>query len=316
MDGDFIVTWASNGGGGDAKPIGLPGNVNGFGANQTNATVPDQPMAWGVYAQQFHHGAPAGGEFRVNIDLGGDHRAGSIAMSASGHITVAWTAPDASGLPGVGVNRYVVGADDLHGWEIPPEGESIKGSGCGCPLCGTAMTNVGIVQAASPTFFALGRENSAVRWHLAESQSFRQTTQGPALFNQLEGANPAEPPRHWTNEVRYSGFEPGSRAVGAAETPIQPALHFELAPAPQNASSGFQFDPKFTTDSPASDQTETIKLQSVKVNSAAPVFASRVASDAETSVPTALLAAVGMAGLLAQGRQRRQPDDEVVQLVD
>lgn len=71
-DGDFVVTWTSDGQDGDAR---------------------------GIYARQYNaNGTPNGAEFRVNQTTAGDQHAPDLSGTDNGHFAIVWLGPDSSGL--------------------------------------------------------------------------------------------------------------------------------------------------------------------------------------------------------------------------
>src|SRR5262249_12124390 len=119
-DGDYIVTWSSNGGGLGAKTVGFVGNTVQTWNNTTSGVSVSlggkgSSPPWGVYAQQYNgeDGSPNGTEFRVNLLTQGDNQYSSIAMDASGHIVMAWEETLTGGIPGIYAQSYAIGADDL-----------------------------------------------------------------------------------------------------------------------------------------------------------------------------------------------------------
>jgi Ca2+-binding RTX toxin-like protein len=148
-DGDFVVTWTSDG--------GMPGEVgdgsqNGVFAQRFSAAgialddefrvntftdffqgIPDVAMAddggfvvtWisngqdgsgvGIYAQRYSAtGAPIGNEFQVNTTTVGPQDNPAVAMDAAGNFVIAWDSPDGSG-DGVYAQRYNVAGAALGG---------------------------------------------------------------------------------------------------------------------------------------------------------------------------------------------------------
>src|SRR5207237_1153273 len=82
-NGDFVVTWMSQG---------------------------QDGSSFGVYAQRYDKtGAAQGGEFRVNTDTAGPQVLPSAAMDDQGNSIISFSSPDASNL-GVFAQRY-----DKHG---------------------------------------------------------------------------------------------------------------------------------------------------------------------------------------------------------
>ncbi len=148
-NGDFLVTWASNG-------------QDGSG--------------WGVYARQFEaDGTALDGEFRVNTTTSGDQTSATAAINNSGRAVVVWSGNvpgDSSGVAaqlydlrgGTGAGGSLqallglvprsrgVGVSD-HGDHDPeplhvyaPEGDP---NGCGCGLC-TSLGLANVPAAAAP----------------------------------------------------------------------------------------------------------------------------------------------------------------------
>ena len=118
-DGDFVITWYSNGQDSSGYGVyaqrfnaaGTPqgGEVrvnsfttgNQFGSDIAMDTAGNFVVAWvsagqdgsyfGIYAQRFNAaGAPQGGELRVNSDITFDQNDPSIAMDGVGNFVVAW----------------------------------------------------------------------------------------------------------------------------------------------------------------------------------------------------------------------------------
>ncbi len=84
-NGDFVVTWSSNG-------------QDGSG--------------WGVYAQLFGpNGNPLGGEFQVNTTTAGDQMDSAAAMDANGNFVITWQSQDpVTGIWNIYAQRYDAGA--------------------------------------------------------------------------------------------------------------------------------------------------------------------------------------------------------------
>ena len=79
-DGDFVVTWSSNG-------------QDGSG--------------YGVYAQRYNAaGVAQGGEFRVNTTTAGTQNLSTVAMDADGDFVVTWTSVDQDTSTSVYAQRY------------------------------------------------------------------------------------------------------------------------------------------------------------------------------------------------------------------
>ncbi|MDZ4688529.1 MAG: cadherin domain-containing protein, partial [Planctomycetaceae bacterium] len=120
-DGDFVITWSSNGQDGSVYGIyaqrynaagvaqGTEFQVNTFiNANQRHSTVAmddsgdfvvtwtsygqDTPVSYGVYAQRYNAaGVAQGSEFRVNTYTTNNQRLSTVAMDADGDFVVTWT---------------------------------------------------------------------------------------------------------------------------------------------------------------------------------------------------------------------------------
>jgi hypothetical protein len=119
-DGDFVITWSSNGQDGDgwgvyAQRYNADGTANGSEFRVNTTTAGDQMYSsvamnaagdfvitwssngqdgdgWGVYAQRYSaDGTASGSEFRVNTTTAGDQTYASVAMNASGEFVIAWS---------------------------------------------------------------------------------------------------------------------------------------------------------------------------------------------------------------------------------
>jgi hypothetical protein len=87
-NGNFLVTWSSNG-------------QDGSG--------------WSVYAQQYAAGGvPVGNEFRVNTTTTGDQLDTAVALDGDGDAVVAWSGNGPGDTSGVFAQRYTTGANTLN----------------------------------------------------------------------------------------------------------------------------------------------------------------------------------------------------------
>jgi hypothetical protein len=121
-DGDFLVSWSSNGGGMPATSPGFLGqtNLNGWG-NPVATSISSTSIkaggsqTWGIYAQQFSgdDGSEQGTEFQVNTITTGSNEYSSTVMDNAGHVLVAWFNTAVSGLQSICGQRFVIGLDSL-----------------------------------------------------------------------------------------------------------------------------------------------------------------------------------------------------------
>lgn len=130
-DGDFLVTWSSNGQDGSGSGIyalrydasGLPTGTE-FQVNTTTVGWQDDPVVainaandavvvWesddgdggGIYAQRLSWSDKAGEEFRVNTTTTGWQDTPAVAMNAAGDFVAVWEGPD-GGDQGIFAQRY------------------------------------------------------------------------------------------------------------------------------------------------------------------------------------------------------------------
>jgi len=136
VDGDFVVTWHSNGQDGSSygiyaqrynaagTPQGTEFRVNSYTANhQKYADVAmdadgDFIITWqsfsqdgsgyGIYAQRYNAaGTPQGAEFRVNFHTTGNQSSPSVAMEADGDFVITWDSQGQDGeVQGIYAQRY------------------------------------------------------------------------------------------------------------------------------------------------------------------------------------------------------------------
>jgi hypothetical protein len=149
-NGDFLITWTTNGGGvSGAKTVLFQGQntLNGWGYSLTGSTK-SLTGSWNIYGQQFSgdDGSPIGTEFQVNTTTTGNHQYSSLAL-VNGHIVVAWSGSNLLGGTSVFVQVYAIGADALSA----PEGSDAVASSGGEQIPAVPPTNIRqTVSLASP----------------------------------------------------------------------------------------------------------------------------------------------------------------------
>jgi hypothetical protein len=135
-DGDFVVSWSSDGQDGSGygiyaqkynntgTPVGgefkvstfTPGSQDGSSIAMDNtgdfviswtSAVQDPDGSAGIYAQRFNNAGPAGTEFRVNTFTAGLQNGGSVAMDNSGNFIIGWSTAGQDGdSTGIFAKRY------------------------------------------------------------------------------------------------------------------------------------------------------------------------------------------------------------------